>query len=1125
MGGMLQIPGVDGMRWTFYLLFLFSFISCTEDIVLQKGTVFQQLDPPQIGIHFENKLTYTEDFNVYLYRSFYNGAGTALADFNNDGFLDLFFCGNQVNNALYLGDGKFNFKDVTDIAKVASPNSWATGVSVVDINQDGWNDIYVCKSGNPSDKNRRNELFINKGTNSDGVPVFEEHAKDYGLDELSFSVHAQFFDYDLDGDLDMYLSCSSINPTATMMHADAGMRSEQGANGGDKLFHNNNNFFTDVSKEAGIYSSPIGFGLGIAISDFNKDGWPDIYVANDYFEKDYLYINNRNGTFTESIDSTMSEISLGAMGVDAADMNHDGFPEIFVTEMLPEKNARLKTKAVFDTWDEYSAKVKNGYHRQFPRNSFQLNNGLLPNSNQVSFSEISRYSGVDATDWSWGVQMVDFDNDGNNEIFVTNGIVKDLLDRDYVESNFDPEKIREKIRQKGDVIKDLIDKMPTVPIANYLYVNRGDLKFYDAASIWGLGQKGFSNGSAYGDVDNDGDLDLVVNNINSAPFIYRNIVSRENRHFLKIAVKNEKNVTAVGAKVKLKAGGQLYYQELYPIRGAMSSVDDRLNFGLGSARIIDSLEIIWPGGARLVKTHLPVDTFLTYSITQKTGFVKSDVSIPKPVPLLKKAENQPTINYKHVENDFVDFDRSSLLFNMVSNEGPKISVGDVNGDGKDDFFIGGAKDSPGKLFVQTSKGFISTNSELFEKDRASEDMGSLFLDFDKDGDKDLFVCSGGYEFPGSSYALVNRLYINNGRGEFTRSPEFFSGINAGSSSVIRSADFDNDGDEDLFVGTRFTPLAYGVPSPSFLLENKGNGHFIDVTKDKAKGLLDVGMVTDAVWMDIDNDGDQDLIIAGEWMPIKVFLNQKGIFKEVTNDVGLKNSNGFWNVLYKVDLDNDGKEDLVAGNMGLNTYFKASEKEPVCMYVNDFDSNGEIEQIITTFREGKEYPVALRNEMIAQIPALKNKYPRYSDYKDQTISDIFSENLISSSLIYKSFINESVILWNNGGKFQIQKLPKEVQFTPIYAITATDLDGDGYKDLIMGGNQYRAKPQTGIYGAGYGFVLKSLGNRRFRNLNSAESGLHIDGQIRDIKPIKIGNKNYLLFSINNGNMCIYEINSK
>ncbi|MGQ8338606.1 VCBS repeat-containing protein [Sunxiuqinia sp. A32] len=1114
------------MRWCGYLIVLLALISCTKNNVLQKGAVFEQLDPSQIGIHFENTLTYTEDFNVYLYRNFYNGAGTALADFNNDGYLDLFFCGNQVNNALYLGDGKFNFKDVTNISKVASPNAWVTGVSVVDINQDGWNDIYVCKSGDPGERNRRNELFVNTGTNIDGIPVFEEQAKDFGIDELSFSVHAQFFDYDLDGDLDMYLSSSTIKPTEMYVDAEKGIRTKEKSGGGDKLFQNNNNYYTDVTEESGIYSSSIGFGLGIALSDLNKDGWPDIYVANDYFEKDYLYINNQDGTFTESIDEMLGEISLGAMGVDIADMNHDGYPEIFVTEMMPEMEARLKTKAVFETWDEYYRKYINGYHRQFARNSFQLNNGPISNTNnKVSFSEISRYAGVSATDWSWGVQMVDFDNDANNEIFITNGIVKDLLDQDYVESNFDPRRIRATLKEKGAVIKELIDQMPMVPVSNYLYKLNENLQYTDVASGWGIGQKGYSNGATYGDIDNDGDLDLVVNNINSPPYVYRNTSNSSENHFINLTIKNRKAATDIGAKVTLKAGGKIFYQELFPIRGAMSAVDDRLNFGLGKSEVIDTLQIIWSDGSEKIDTNVPVDTFIVCQqpnkIEKQADFIKKE---SKPA-LLHKLIDNAGMDYKHVENPYIDFERDPLLFHMVSNEGPKIAVGDVNGDGLDDFYIGGAKDSPGKIFKQIADGFIEMSSELFESDKTSEDVGSLFLDIDDDGDNDLVVCSGGYEFSASSYALIDRLYTNEGRGNFSKITQIYPGIKPGSTSVVRSADFDQDGDEDLFFGSRFMASSYGVSIQSFLLENTGNGIFEDVTNEKATDLLKAGMVADAVWSDYDSDGDQDLIVVGEWMPIKVYENVDGQLHYVNEDIGLNASNGLWNVLQKADLDNDGREDLVVGNLGDNTFFKASIEEPVRMYVNDFDSNGDLDQIITTYRENKQYPVALKNDLTTQIPALLRKYPKHSDYKEQSISDIFAEDVINNSLVNEVFVNESVVLWNEGGKFTKQNLPMEAQFSSVYAICVVDLDKDGNKDLVLGGNQQFAKPQTGIYNASNGLVLKSTGKRDFNVLSSSCSGLHLPGQIRDIKLINIRGKQHLLFAMNNDSLRVYEINDE
>lgn len=1073
---------------------------------------FSLLGEETTRIAFLNQVEYTEEYNTYTYRNFYNGAGVGLGDFNNDGLIDIYFCGNIVDNKLYINRGDFVFEDVTERAGVACPGVWSTGVSIADVNGDGWLDIYVCKSGDPSAPNRCNELFI-----SNGDLTFSEKAAEYGIADLGLSTHASFFDYDRDGDLDCYLLNNSFQ-SVTEFDIRPGQRLERDTLGGNKLYRNEGEHFKDVSEQAGIYGSKIGFGLGVSVADVNRDGWMDIYVSNDFFERDYLYINNRDGTFTESLENQLGEISLGAMGADVADINNDAYPEIFVTEMTAEGDARLKTKVLFESWDRYQHKLNNGYYHQFARNVLQLNNC------NGSFSEIGRISGVSATDWSWGALIMDLDNDGWKDIFVANGIFKDLLDRDYLDLYSNPAIMRSMIKSEEQAILTIIDKIPSVRVPNYAFHNNGDLTFTNLSGSWGLSTPSHSNGAAYGDLDNDGDLDLVVNNVNMPPFVYRNeIQERPESNFLVVSLKGAgKNNAAIGAVVTLYYSGKINYLELVPIRGFKSCVDQRLHFGLGDSQSIDSMVINWPDGKCTVLHNLPVNQFLV--LDQKDAVNNcSNIDGQHPLPVFRKTEKITGLEFLHRENDFIDFDRDRLLFQMLSNEGPHMAVGDVNNDRREDVYVCGAKGSPGILLVQDEQAhFRESNVALFEADSIAEDTDCAFFDADGDGDTDLYVTSGGNEFPSSSSALLDRLYLNNGLGKFSKSPQMLPVNRYESSSCVEPADFDDDGDMDLFVGIRLYPFSYGVPANGYLLENGGDGNFTNVSDTRASGLKEIGMITDMTWADVDNDGDQDMVIVGDWMPVKILVNDRGTFTDESARFGLSGTEGWWHVIISRDLNGDGNVDFVLGNHGLNSRFKASAEKPVTMYVNDFDLNGNVEQIICEYNGDKSYPVVMKDDLVKQIPALESKYKRFKDYMEQTIEDIFPDEVLQRAVKLNTRILESCVMINTGsGSFHLNSLPAEAQFSPVYAIAAEDFDDDGICDIVIGGNQYRAKPETGIYNASYGFYLKGNTKGSWDPVPSIKSGIFTRGELRDLKILNINGNNIIAFVRNNDKLQFYE----
>lgn len=1086
-------------------------VACSNEqpgYVPPANPLFTQLDKLQTGVGFRNDLLDDAGFNVFNYRNFYNGAGVGIGDINNDGLADIFFTSNQGKNQLYLNKGNMQFEDITDKAGVGGSKRWSTGVAMADINGDGLLDIYVCNSGNIAGDDRANELYINRGDLQ-----FTEEAAGYGLEEKGgLTTHAVFFDYDLDGDLDCYMLNNSFKPISSFGY-NRNIREVRDVVGGDKLYRNDNSKFTDVSAGAGIYGSEIGFGLGVSVADVNNDQWPDIYVSNDFFEKDYLYINQRNGTFKESVEEYLGHLSLASMGSDIGDINNDGNPEIFTTEMLPEDDRKLKTVTKFDDYDVFNAKVKGDFYYQYLQNALHLNNG------DNTFSEIAFFANVAATDWSWGALMFDFNNDGWKDILVCNGIYKDLTNQDFIDflAN-DRNRIRVMTEGKFN-FKEFLEFIASNPVPNYAFVNQQNLRFINQSYTLGLGKPGFSNGAAYGDLDNDGDLDLVVNNVNSDAFVYRNNSTRHlQTGYIKIRLQGAGlNSMGIGTKLRVYAGGQVHEQYQMLSRGFQSSVDPILTVGLGKVTHIDSVVVVWPDLRKQALREIPLNAMLTLRQEDAHDKMVSQQSVQ---PLFTNFTSRIIPDSAiHRENLFIDFDRERLMPKMVSMEGPRCSVADVNGDGLEDIFIAGAKQDAGKLYLQQQNGtLLRAKQAVFEEVNAADQTAVVFFDADKDGDNDLLIVYGGNELRGAASALRPRLLINDGSGNFTYAQQRLPEI-ATTASCVKTADIDGDGDTDVFIGGRVLPGQYGITPLSFLLINDGKGYFSDQTAQLAPGLKEIGMVTDASWTDVDLDGRIDLMIVGDWMPLMLFRNDNGkLLKEE-----LPVSAGWWNRIQTADINGDGYPDFVAGNLGLNSKIKANATHPVELYVKDFDKNGQTESVLCYYKsDSVSYPLPLRGDMVMQMPGLKKKFLKYADYAGKTIHQVFTDEELKDATYRQAVQLNTCIGINDGkGNFAISPLPVRAQFSPVYGILISDLDNDGLTDILLGGNFFGVKPEIGRYDASYSCLLKGDGKGNFSFVPNSKTGMIVKGEVRDIVQLHRKEGAVVLFIRNNDAVQVYK----
>jgi enediyne biosynthesis protein E4 len=1089
----------------FFIIFLFS---CNNSS--NKNSLFELLDNQSTGINIINEIETTRDLHVFRYRNFYNGGGVSIGDVNNDGLADVYLTINRGPNKLYLNKGDFKFEDITENAGVAGTKQWSTGVVMVDINSDGFLDIYVCNAGIVSGDEQDNELFINNG---DGT--FTEEAESYNLADSGITTHAAFFDYDLDGDLDVYILNNSFIPITSLNYNDK--RSLRDINwdvpsylkgGGDKLLRNDNNFFTDVSEESGIYGSLIGFGLGVTLGDVDKDGYVDIYVSNDFYERDYLYMNQGDGTFNEEVQEMVSHLSHSSMGADMADLNNDGYVEIYVTDMLPEGDQRLKETTLFESFDTYRLKLGKEFYHQFMQNTLQFNN------EGNSFSEISCYAGVEATDWSWGALLFDMDNDGYKDIFVCNGIYHELTNQDFM--NFFANDVIQKmvLTGKKEEVENIVKQMPSRPIPNYAFQNNKNLTFSNQTTNWGFEKPTFSNGAAYGDLDNDGDLDLVINNVNEPIMVYKNKSSERGGNYVKIRLEgDEENINAIGAKVSVYYSNKHIYNELIPTKGFQSSVEYTLTVGLGDAEIVDSIEVVWPDQSRT----------LTYSPSiNSLQFIQKENSITDPNPKEKIKTLFTTQNLpakKHNEDNFVDYNYEQLVSKMISREGPAVAVADVDKNGLDDIYIGGSRGDISQLILQNKPGvFVNTEQSFLITTKHYEDTTAIFIDIDNDGDQDLVVGSGGNNPTLPNSLIQDRVYLNDGNGTFSYDSMALPNYIA-NTSIIAPHDFNGDGAIDLFIGNRSISGLYGVNPNSVLLQNNGTGVFENVTNLKAYDFNELGMITDAEWIDLSGDNQKELIIVGSWMsPVVYSFNGVYFEKKAT---ALDQLNGWWDEILNGDFNNDGTIDIVLGNKGLNSVYTGTEEAPARMYINDFDDNGTLEQIHTRDFDGIDKPIHIKSELISQLTFLKKTNLKFSEYAKKDIYGLFSKEKVSKSIIKEVNESRSVVALNSGNfDFSITPLPNEAQWNSVNTGIVDDFNNDGNLDLILAGGEDNLKPQFSKLDSGFASLLLGNGDGKFSFVPVKKSGLPLKGTVRS--SVKINMKNHIgyLLGINNQNPIFY-----